>query len=153
MFCSLIIIFRLKKALEKGESDDMWQAVGGQTYRLLLEEFNPGYCKTVVVIAQLQTHELATNIQLNHKLTIQKQTHKSCKLPTHNSTTNSQVSYQPTTQPQTHNSTTNSEVSCKPTRQQHSNNSDTNSQISRTFIINNQLKTHNLTKSQISATN
>lgn len=74
--CSLIIIFRLKKALEKGESDDMWQAVGGQTYRLLLEEFNPGYCKTVVVIAQLQTHESASNIQLNHKLTIQKQTHK-----------------------------------------------------------------------------
>lgn len=53
----------LKKALEKGESDDMWQAVGGQTYRLLLEEFNPGYSSDIedmISQAIMATHEPKT---------------------------------------------------------------------------------------------
>lgn len=53
----------LKKALEKGESADMWQAVGAQSYRLLLEEFNPGYSNDIedmISQAIMATHEPKT---------------------------------------------------------------------------------------------
>ncbi|XP_056018207.1 heterochromatin protein 1-binding protein 3-like [Ostrea edulis] len=50
----------IEKAMEKGESNGMWQLVGGQTYRLLLEEFNPGYSddlEDMISQAVIATHE------------------------------------------------------------------------------------------------
>lgn len=54
---------RLKTALDKGESQDMWQHIGGQGYRLLLEEFNPGYSsdrQDMISQAIIATHEPKT---------------------------------------------------------------------------------------------
>ncbi|GAB1598895.1 heterochromatin protein 1-binding protein 3-like [Argonauta hians] len=55
---------RLKKALEKGVERGLWEQVTGSgasgTFRLLIDEFNPGKCETVedmVCLAIVATHE------------------------------------------------------------------------------------------------
>ncbi|XP_014773825.1 heterochromatin protein 1-binding protein 3 [Octopus bimaculoides] len=55
---------RLKKALEKGVERGLWEQVTGTgasgTFRLLIDEFNPGKCETVedmVCLAIVATHE------------------------------------------------------------------------------------------------
>ncbi|XP_062586947.1 heterochromatin protein 1-binding protein 3-like [Saccostrea cucullata] len=53
----------LKKALDKGESKEMWQHLSGNFYRLLLEEFNPGYSNDIedmISQAIIASHEPKT---------------------------------------------------------------------------------------------